>query len=273
MGERTPILSESVKTADELVPHYGPTSFSVFRPAFIQRTSETDPLAWLWPHLDDAASTSITELPLRLQWAIERALERTAHGTPFEVLHTDDRFPRGPEEIPFAITSLADLDEADASGDLHVSRADHRALAAVRDLCEWLYLPESAVARLCNFSVRSIANWRQGREPRPATVRRLLEVRSTIGALIEARGLDGARALLAATPDVEVSGEVERLMDEGGLAKLSDEIGPQLFESPKRRPLVGAEPEERSIEDDFRIASRRERVRASLQARGGRRRS
>lgn len=108
-----------------------------------------------------------------------------------------------------------------------------RALAAVADVRSWLGVGRDDVAQLAGYSPRSIKNWREGMDPYPATVRRLLDIHALVGSLERRLGSGGTRVWLA---DVAADGRARRelLGEEDGLRTLVSEATTILFEPPVR---------------------------------------
>jgi transcriptional regulator with XRE-family HTH domain len=155
----------------------------------------------------------------------------------------------------------AEPEGAEATGESD----EPRAVRAVRELCNLLELTEAELADLVGFSVRSIANWRQGRQPYPATVRNLYQVHAIVESLVNTLGVGTARLWLST--QVDGTSRLELLQDEDGLSKVLEEAAHLLYERPERERRVGAESEERAIEDEFDIAPRPELMKSSLRSR------
>ena len=126
---------------------------------------------------------------------------------------------------------------------------------AVRQLCEWLDLPEAGVADIADFAVRSVANWRAGRQPYPATVRRLYQIHAFVRSLVKTMGGDRARLWITEPAVPGGVKRVELLRTDEGLAELMDEVADVIFERPRRADLPVAEFEEEQIERLFRQPS------------------
>lgn len=143
----------------------------------------------------------------------------------------------------------------------------HPSLEAVKELCEWLGQTEEEVAELAGFAVRSIANWRRGRRPYPATVRRLRQIHALVRALIDLLGVSRTRLWLFEKGSASVSTRLELLRTDAGLATVVDEAAGMLYERPHVGERMEAEFSEHAIEDAFRLAPRPEVMQRSLRSR------
>jgi hypothetical protein len=73
-----------------------------------------------------------------------------------------------------------------------------RAVSAAEDLIRWLDITYDELKRLTGISRSAFFYWkREGADPRPSTVRRLLRVHSIVGLAVRQFGVDGGRAWLA----------------------------------------------------------------------------
>jgi hypothetical protein len=110
------------------------------------------------------------------------------------------------------------------------------ALSAVSDIQEWLLIGRDDVARLAGYAVGSPKNWLQGRDPYPATVRRLFDIHALLGSLVRTLGLERARLWLA---DEGTNGEVRRdeLSSADGLRFVVSEAADLIFERPSLSPV------------------------------------
>lgn len=125
-------------------------------------------------------------------------------------------------------------------------------VAAVRQLCEWLNLPEAGVADIADFAVRSVANWRAGRRPYPATVRRLYQIHAFVRSLVKSIGGDRARLWMNEPHVPGGTKRIELLKTDEGLAALMDETADLIFERPRKTASPEAEFEEEQVERLFR---------------------
>jgi hypothetical protein len=110
-----------------------------------------------------------------------------------------------------------------------------RAYAAFKDLGRWLMLDDPSVARMVGIKRTTPYAWeREGRQPRPATVRRLMQHHAVIGAVVDRLGEDSARAwLVAGSPS-----PVELLLD-GHLDAVDQQVGDLVFSRSVRAPSAG----------------------------------
>lgn len=121
-----------------------------------------------------------------------------------------------------------------------------RSLSAINRLMDVLSMSESRVADIARVSRNSVRNWRNGHDVYPATVIRLLQISSLLGALEEALGRDGLLAWLAEPED----GSRPRralLAEPEGPASLAKAAAGILFQRPAStlppQHLLGEDPE------------------------------
>ncbi len=138
-------------------------------------------------------------------------------------------------------------------------QAARRALAAVRNLCDWLEVPEDQVAQMAGFSRRSLPNWRAGGGVYPKTVRRLFELHALVHGLVDRLGRTGANAWLAQRSAASGASMTRReLLATGpdGVRAVLDEAQPLLFAAVNRR-VGAAEFEEATTDSAFTAAPHR----------------
>lgn len=138
--------------------------------------------------------------------------------------------------------------------------ATRRALAAVRDLCDWLGVSEDQVARMAGFSRRSLPNWRAGGGVYPKTVRRLFELHALVHGLVDRLGRTDASTWLTQRSAARgASMTRQELLASGpdGVRSVLDEAQPLLFAAVNRR-LGAAEFEEAAIDSAFTAAPHRD---------------
>lgn len=119
-----------------------------------------------------------------------------------------------------------------------LSRRTRDALSAIDDLEGWLFRTRDDVCALANVSPRATQYWAKGKEPRPATVRRLLETRAFVSGLVRRFGRRGALDWLE-QPLAEGGTRIELLATEDGFRMLTREAGASLFVNRPRRPVAG----------------------------------
>lgn len=224
-------------------------------------------------HVADEAVTGFAFLPAQIARVIEQSLPDVHRATMFEAL-----LHEVPESWAPRPWLLAFFDGRDVSavprGEVAEDGgpSDPRPTRAVRELCAWLGVTEQEVADLAGFAVRSVANWRQGMRPRPATVRRLYQLHALIEALVSRLGAPGVRQWLR-EPSGDLGVVREQLLASAeGLATLQDEAADLLYEKPRAVDAMASEPEERAIEEEFGLPPRRDVVRAALRVRRDRER-
>lgn len=224
-------------------------------------------------HVADEAVTGFAVLPAQIARVIEQSPPDVHHATMFEALLHE--LPESWAARPWLLAAF-DEREVPAGPKGEMSKvggvSDTRPTRAVRELCAWLDVTEREVADLAGFAVRSVANWRQGIRPRPATVRGLYQLHALVEALVSRLGAPGVRQWLR-----EPSGEhgvvrEQLLASSQGFAALQDEAADLLYEKPRTVEAVASEPEERAIEEEFGLPSRRDVVRAALRVRRDRER-
>jgi hypothetical protein len=115
------------------------------------------------------------------------------------------------------------------------STTGERAYAAFKDLGRWLMLDDTAVARMVGIKRTTPYAWeRQGSEPRPATVRRLLQHHAVVAAVVDRLGETDAQAWLAAgSPS-----RIELLLD-GRLDAIDEQVGELVFARSAASPPSG----------------------------------
>lgn len=116
------------------------------------------------------------------------------------------------------------------------TRASSDALAALGDVMQWLSINQADAAALANVAPRSIPNWRDGRKPRPASVRKLFGVHALLRSLTARLGPDET---LCWVQDTLSDGRrrLDVLADEDGVAVLLRDARPFLFPTPRRHVL------------------------------------
>jgi hypothetical protein len=111
-----------------------------------------------------------------------------------------------------------------------------RAYAAFKDLGRWLMLDDPTVARMVGIKRTTPYAWeREGRQPRPVTVRRLLQHHAVVAAVVDRLGADGARAWLAAGSPSPVE-----LLLNGRLDTVDEQVGELVFARTAPTPPAGA---------------------------------
>ena len=111
-----------------------------------------------------------------------------------------------------------------------------RAYAAFKDLGRWLMLDDPTVARMVGIKRTTPYAWeREGRQPRPVTVRRLLQHHTVVAAVVDRLGADGARAWLAAGSPSPVE-----LLLNGRLDAVDEQVGELVFARTAPTPPAGA---------------------------------
>jgi hypothetical protein len=131
--------------------------------------------------------------------------------------------------LPVLESSWRDFGHHDR--DLRLSEA----LTEIRDLTRWLNRSQSEIADICRFSLRASRYWESGktRVPRPATVRRLHEVHTFVGSLVDAVGRQGAREWLDQRSPIGIS-RLDVLATPDGITTLIREASRFLFaEAPR----------------------------------------
>jgi len=132
-----------------------------------------------------------------------------------------------------------------------------RALSAVTKLMDILNMSESRVAELAGVSRNSVRNWRHGQDAYPATVARLFQISSLIGALERAAGRDRLETWLNESSAGSLSRR-DLLSEPDGPAALAREAAPMLFIQPPStlpsRELLGVEPELEAEDRDSEFA-------------------
>jgi hypothetical protein len=118
-------------------------------------------------------------------------------------------------------------------------------MAAIRDLTRWLNRSQSEIADICRFSLRASRYWGSGKTkaPRPATVRRLHEVHSFVGSLVDAVGRQRARQWLD-RPLATGKSRLDVLATPDGVTTLLREASHLLFAEAPR----GERPRPESVE-------------------------
>ena len=111
-----------------------------------------------------------------------------------------------------------------------------RAYAAFKDLGRWLMLDDPTVASMVGIKRTTPYAWeREGRQPRPTTVRRLLQHHAVVAAVVDQLGAEGASAWLAAgNPS-----PVELLLD-GRFDAVDERVGELVFARNVAAPAAGA---------------------------------
>jgi hypothetical protein len=107
------------------------------------------------------------------------------------------------------------------------------ALAAVRDLTNWLGRTDDEVAEICRYSLRASKYWARGKVPRPSTVRRLFETHALLSSLVRKLGRSGARQWME-EPTATGSTRLEALSLEDGMTSVVREASKVLFTSQRR---------------------------------------
>lgn len=128
---------------------------------------------------------------------------------------------------------------AEVIGDFHFSGPSiaerpspaETALTAVSDIQRWLAVGQDQVANLAGYAPRSLKNWREGMDPYPSTVRRLLDLHALLGSLTHSMGVEGARLWLADAGQTGAQRR-DRLADDAGLRSVISEASAILFERP-----------------------------------------
>ena len=111
-----------------------------------------------------------------------------------------------------------------------------RAYAAFKDLGRWLMLDDPTVARMVGIKRTTPYAWgRDGRQPRPATVRRLLQHHSVVAAVVDRLGAGDALAWLAAGNPSPVD-----LLLDGRLDAVDELVGELVFARNVATPAAGA---------------------------------
>lgn len=109
------------------------------------------------------------------------------------------------------------------------------ALAAIDELAFWLHQTREQVARMCGIGLRTMQYWDSGTTtPKPNTVGRLHGSRALVQSLIDALGLSAARSWLQAPAVGLTTSRLETLGEPKGLALVTREAAPLLFESAAR---------------------------------------
>jgi hypothetical protein len=110
-----------------------------------------------------------------------------------------------------------------------------RAYAAFKDLGRWLMLDDPTVARMVGIKRTTPYAWvRESREPRPATVRLLLQHHAVVAAVVDRLGTDGAWAWLAAGSPNPVE-----LLLAGRLDAVDEQVGELVFARTVATPPAG----------------------------------
>lgn len=131
------------------------------------------------------------------------------------------------------------------------------AMAAIRDLTRWLNRSQSEIADICKFSLRASRYWSSGKikVPRLSTVRRLHEVHTFVGSLVDAVGRQSAREWLDQPSPTGIS-RLEILAAPDGVTTLLREASPLLFADaphPERpQPEAVEEAEAADLADAYR---------------------
>jgi len=132
--------------------------------------------------------------------------------------------------------------------------APPRAYVAFKDLASWLSADEADIADMVGIGRTTPYAWRRdGREPRPSTVRRLYEYHATLDALRRRLGESAMQRWLEL-------GRRETLLA-GNLEALGDDLRQALFSPAQRWFDLAAAPEPT---DDIPVRSRSQRRRTAL---------
>lgn len=111
-----------------------------------------------------------------------------------------------------------------------------RSFRAFKDLGRWLALSDTEVATMVGIRRTTAYAWeRDGHEPRPATVRRLMQQHALVASVIDRLGEPAGQAwLLASSPNI-----AERLL-EGDIASVDRQISDLVFARTTETSLPGA---------------------------------
>lgn len=100
-----------------------------------------------------------------------------------------------------------------------------KAFGAFKDLARWLHANDDEIASMIGIGRTTVYTWqRDGREPRPATARKLFQAHAVMGALVQQLGEDGAYDWLA-----HEASERRTALMAGDIAGIQSQARPIIF--------------------------------------------